>query len=68
MVRWVGFSNFLEMVKANYRYAVAASLLDLIHTVWEEGKVPRDWSKAILIPIPKRATSANVATGKVSNL
>ena len=30
---------------------VLASLLDL---VWEEGKVPRDWSNTVLIPIPKK--------------
>ena len=29
-------------------------LLDLVHTVWRERRVPRDWSDAILIPIPKK--------------
>ena len=44
-----------EMVKTGCRSeAVLASLLDLVHTVWEEGKVPRDWSNAVLIPIPKK--------------
>ena len=44
-----------EMVKTGCRSeAVLTSLLDLVHTVWEEGKVPRDWSNAVLIPIPKK--------------
>ena len=44
-----------EMVKTGCRSeAVLASLLDLVHTVWEEGKVPRDWSNAVLISIPKK--------------
>jgi len=29
-------------------------LLDLVNTVWEEQDVPRDWSDAVLIPIPKK--------------
>ena len=28
-------------------------LLDLIHTVRRESKVPRDWVNAVLVPIPK---------------
>ena len=28
--------------------------MDLIHTVWEEGSVPRDWSDAVLTPISKK--------------
>ena len=44
-----------EMVKVGCgSETVLASLLDLVHTVWEEGKVPRDWSNAVLIPIPKK--------------
>ena len=27
-------------------------LQDLIHTVWEERRVPREWADAILVPIP----------------
>ena len=41
-----------EMVKVGCGGETA--LLDLVHTVWEEGKVPRDWSNAVLIPIPKK--------------
>ena len=42
-----------EMVKAGgYRAEFLTVLLDLVHTVWEEQ--PRDWSDAILIPIPKK--------------
>ena len=29
-------------------------LLDLVNTVWEEQGVPRDWSDAVLNPIPKK--------------
>ena len=29
-------------------------LMDLIHMVWEEGSVPRDWSDAVLIPISEK--------------
>ena len=44
-----------EMVKIGCgSETVLASLLDLVHTVWEESKVPRDWSNAVLIPIPKK--------------
>ena len=44
-----------EMVKTGCgSETVLTSLLDLVHTVWEEGKVPREWSNAVLIPIPKK--------------
>ena len=43
------------MVKAGYwREEFLTGLLDLVHTVWEQRQVPRDWSDAILIPIPKK--------------
>ena len=29
-------------------------LLDLVQAPWKEGEVPRDWSDALLVPIPKR--------------
>ena len=46
---------FPEMVKAGgCRMDFLTLLLDLVHTVWEEQRVPRDWSDAILIPIPKK--------------
>ena len=35
-------SDFLEL------------LLDLVQTTWEKGEVPKDWSDALLIPIPKK--------------
>ena len=45
------------MVKIGCRgETVLASLLDLVHTVWEEGEVLRDWLNAV--------TSATVITGK----
>ena len=31
-----------------------AALLRLLHCVWEEENVPRDWVNAIIIPIPKK--------------
>jgi hypothetical protein len=51
-----GSSGILpEMVKASYcREEFLTALLDLVHTVWEQWQVPRDWSDAILIPIPKK--------------
>ena len=51
-----GSSRILpEMVKAGgCRMDFLTFLLDLVHTVWEEQRVPRDWSDAILIPIPKK--------------
>ena len=56
-----------EMVKAGgCRTDFLTFLLDLVHTVWEEQRVPRDWSDAILIPIPKKGTSAGVTTGGAS--
>ena len=38
-------------------------LLDLVHTMWREWRVPRDWSDAILISISRREISAGVTTG-----
>ena len=29
-------------------------LLDLVQTTWKEGEVPKDWSDALLVPIPKK--------------
>ena len=44
-----------EIVKIGYKSeAVLTSLLNLVHTVWEESKVLRDWSNTVLIPIPKK--------------
>ena len=51
-----GSSRILpEMVKAGCcTKEFLTLLLDLVHTAWEEQRVPRDWSDAILIPIPKK--------------
>ena len=51
-----GSSNILpEMVKAAYEEASFQTLLlDLVHTVWEERKVPCKWADATIIPIPKK--------------
>ena len=29
-------------------------LLDLVHTVWNEKRVSKEWSDAVLVPIPKK--------------
>ena len=34
-------------------------LLDLMHTVWRESKVPRNWVNAVLVPIPKKGDLRN---------
>ena len=51
-----GSSGILpEMVKVGgCRRECLEMLLGLIHTVWEEQHVSRDWTDAILIPIPKK--------------
>ena len=51
-----GNSNILpEMVKvACDDSEFKCLLLDLVHSVWEEQRVPREWADAILVPIPKK--------------
>ena len=29
-------------------------LLDLVHEVWKECRVPKEWTDAVMIPIPKK--------------
>ena len=29
-------------------------LLDLVHTAWRERSVPKDWTDAVIVPIPKK--------------
>jgi hypothetical protein len=29
-------------------------MLDLVHTVWRERRVPKEWADSVLIPIPKK--------------
>ena len=29
-------------------------ILDLVHTVWQEGSVPQDWVNADIVPVPKK--------------
>ena len=49
-----------EMVQAASEDCVFFDLLmDLVHTVWKEGKVPCDWVDAVLIPIPKKGDLRN---------
>ena len=55
-----GSSNILpEMIKtACDNGEFMALLLDLIHTVWEERKVPREWADAI-VPTPRKGNLRN---------
>ena len=34
-------------------------LLDLVHTIWKEQSVPKDWTDAVLISIPKKRDLSN---------
>ena len=44
-----------EMLKAGCRDCdFFEMLLDLVQSVWSECTVPRDWSDAVLVPIPKK--------------
>ena len=56
-----GSSNILpEMIKtACNNEEFRELLLDLVHTVWEEGRVPREWADATLVPIPKKGNLRN---------
>ena len=50
-----GSSDILpDMVKATCEESFRDLLLDLVHTVWEERQVPKEWADATLIPIPKK--------------
>jgi hypothetical protein len=43
----------LEVHLASYRKWLKQHLL-LVQATWKEGEVPREWSDALLIPIPKK--------------
>ena len=44
-----------EMVKAGFSEdTFSEKMLNLVQTPWNEKKVPKDWSDAVLIPIPKK--------------
>ena len=51
-----GKSNILpEMIRAACcEEEFLEMLLELVHQVWKEGSVPKDWVDAVLIPIPKK--------------
>ena len=51
-----GSSNILlEMLKAGGRVEKFTGMLaDLVHRIWEERRVPKEWVDSILIPIPKK--------------
>ena len=51
-----GSSNFLpEMLKAGGRVEEFTGMIaDLVHRIWEERRVPKEWVDSILIPIPKK--------------
>ena len=57
MRRRGGASGILpEMVKAAYSEEEFLDLLlDLVQTAWKEREVPKDWSDALLVPIPKKS-------------
>ena len=52
-----------EMVKCsgpNFKQA----LLDLVHDVWKEGRVVKEWADAIIVPISKKGLSNAVTIGE----
>ena len=51
-----GSSNILpEMLKAGSRVEeFTAVIADLVHRIWEERRVHKEWVDSILIPIPKK--------------
>ena len=51
-----GSSNILlEMLKAGGRVKEFTGMVaDLVHRIWEERRVPKEWVDCILIPIPKK--------------
>ena len=51
-----GSSNILpEMLKAGGRVEeFTAVITDLIHRIWEERRVHKEWVDSILIPMPKK--------------
>ena len=51
-----GISNiFPEMLKADCRVEEFIGMIaDLVHRIWEERRVPKEWVDSILIPIPKK--------------
>ena len=51
-----GSSNILpEMLKVGSRVVEFTGMIaDLVHRIWEERRVPKEWVDAILIPIPKK--------------
>ena len=34
-------------------------LLNLVHTVWRDSTVPKDWVDAVLVPLPKKGDLSN---------
>lgn len=48
-----------EMVKASCcNDSFLNVMLDLVHKVWQEKEVPKDWVDAVLVPIPKKGNLA----------
>ena len=56
-----GSSGILpEMVKVACRDPdFEELLLHLVHTTWKEGSVPKDWTDAVIVPIPKKGDLSN---------
>ena len=51
-----GNSNILpEILKAGGRVQEFTGMIaDLVHRIWEERRVPKEWVDSILVPIPKK--------------
>ena len=57
-----------EMVKAGCSEEdFLDMMMDLVQTSWKEKMVPKDWSDAVLVPIPKREICVSVTTEGISH-
>lgn len=56
-----GSSGILpEMVKVAFqRPEIVYRLLTMVHTAWREKSVSKDWTDAVLVPIPKKGDLSN---------
>lgn len=49
-----------EMVKVAFqRPEIVYRLLTMVHTAWREKSVSKDWTDAVLVPIPKKRDLSN---------
>ena len=63
-----GSSNiFTKMLKAGRRVDEFTGMIaDLVHRIWEERRVSKEWADSILIPIPKKGNLEAGITGVAS--